>query len=497
GRMILNFIDYFKNLSSSILKIFTLNMTSGSYPYSNLYSGSNLLIILAFGYMVFLIGALFFKKNKEEKNWLHYMIAFIILFFLLMRMTSPFDKINAFIYDKIPGFKLFRSPEKLFVFYPFFYLILLSLLLFYSKFSKKIITAFLIIILLIPIPFYIGDIPEYLSHKDSMGTRYAIQLPLDYYKIEEIIDRDKSQLSIISLPYCGDFGGNWSNYSKWHFFGADFSALLYKRLFISANNFDNPTIETKLSFKEYNDAGIVDKEKFIALLQKFSGKYVILHKDITKEWIDKSQTVYDTINVLESDKILKQLDNNDYFTLYELADDYLMPLISSDKSEIYFQKINPVEYRILIPDLKEKTMIEFHQSYDAQWKLYLKSNQEDNWIEPIGYYKDIKATEFMPAEKIFKLSDLSYMLKKPIFDGTHQMVKDYANSWTVDPQFIKENYPKGYYIENKDGSISLEMTIYFRPQSYFYGGFILDFSLIALGLGYFLGYSIWNKKKKN
>jgi len=54
------------------------------------------------------------------------------------------------------------------------------------------------------------------------------------------------------------------------------------------------------------------------------------------------------------------------------------------------------------------------------------------------------------------------------------MVYDYANQWTIDPEYIRANYPKEYYRENPDGSIDVRMTLYFRPQSYFYLGLIIS-----------------------
>jgi len=463
------------------------------YLSKDIYSNSNILIAISMGYIIFLIISILFQKRKQEKNWLHYFISFVILFSLLMRLTPPFDKVNSLVYQ---FFKFFRSPEKLFVFYPFFYLILLSLLLFYSKFSRRIINCILILVLIIPFPFYIGGIPKYLSYKDRSDYSFTVKIPQEYYDIRKIINEDSYQLSIISLPYSVVNSINWVNYPKWHYIGIDVLSMLYNKSYISSNTYDHPSAETKLSFKEYNEAGIVSKEKFVALLQKFSGKYIILHKDITKDWIDNSQTIYNTIKALESNKILKQLDDNDYFTLYELDDNYLMPLISSSKDEIYFQKVSPVEYKIFIPNLKENTTVEFHQSYNAEWGLYMKPKPGINWNDPLKYYKNTKTTEFMPSEKIFKINDLSYIWERPIFDNTHQIVKDYANSWTIDSQFIRENYTDEYYIKNKDGSIAVEMVIYFRPQSYFYGGFMCDIFLTILSVGYLSGYFFWNKKKK-
>jgi len=136
------------------------------------------------------------------------------------------------------------------------------------------ISAILIFILIIPIPFYIGGIPTYLSHENEKGYKYTIQIPSEYYTIEKIVNKDDKQLSIISLPYSVVNSLNWANYPKWHFVGHDVLHLLYNKYYISANTYDHPALETNLSFKEYNEANRIDKYKFLKILQKFSGKYI-------------------------------------------------------------------------------------------------------------------------------------------------------------------------------------------------------------------------------
>lgn len=70
----------------------------------------------------------------------------------------------------------------------------------------------------------------------------------------------------------------------------------------------------------------------------------------------------------------------------------------------------------------------------------------------------------------FEGEELKYLYEKPIFDSSHHLVNDYANGRTLDANYIKKNFPKDYYKENPDGSIDVNLTLYFRPQSYFYLG---------------------------
>lgn len=102
-------------------------------------------------------------------------------------------------------------------------------------------------------------------------------------------------------------------------------------------------------------------------------------------------------------------------------------------------------------------------------------------------------TECKPQNTFYAGGELSKLWEKPVFDDTHKLVYDYANSWTIDPEYIKANYPSSYYKQNPDGSIDIRMTLYFRPQSYFYLGLIISGTTFVLLLGY-LGWSVVRRK---
>lgn len=479
----------FRWTSTNVIDIFSFRIYRDIDAMNNinLYYDYNILIVSSLGYLLFLIVAILYRKRKNE-YWLSYSMVYLILMFLLMRGTPPFGGANILIYN-LPGFNIFRSADKLFIFYPFFYLISLILLLSYSKLNKIMIITVLIIIIIIPFPFYLGGVSKDLTSgilalNGADRYKYAIKIPQDYFEIKKIVDEYNVQLSIVSLPYSVVNSNNWANYPTWHFLGNDVINTLYDKFYISANVYDAPMLETNLSFKEYNEENKVDKDKFVKLLQKFSVKYILLHRDIDESYQKPSKTVFDTIDELDKKNIIKRLDTNNYFSLYELDEKYVVPLIHSDEFNISFQKFSPVKlsfqkfspvkYDINIYNLHNETNITFHQSYNSQWKLYARYN-DGIACSPIKYYEITKTMECKYMKEIFDISDLTYILEDPIFDNSHIIIDGYANSWTIDRDYIVKNYPKGSYIYNKDGSIDFKMTIYFRPQSYFYIGIILIF----------------------
>ena len=90
---------------------------------------------------------------------------------------------------------------------------------------------------------------------------------------------------------------------------------------------------------------------------------------------------------------------------------------------------------------------------------------------------------------------ISYLWLKPIFDSAHQLVNGYANGWTIDPNYIKQNFDPSYYKENPDGSIDIELTLYYKPQSYFYLGLIVSGTTLLVCLGY-LGWDFARRRKE-
>jgi len=169
--------------------------------------------------------------------------------------------------------------------------------------------------------------------------------------------------------------------------------------------------------------------------------------------------------------------------------------VFSDKNKLSFKKSSPVKYEVYLYNLKNKTNIEFHQSYNSQWKLYLKSNPGNSLCKPSGYYKNSKTTECEQTTQLFEISDIAYIWQNSMSDDTHKMVNEYANGWIIDPEYIIANYPEEYYNKNPDGSIDIELTLYFKPQSYFYMGLMISGIALILCIRYL--YRDWKKKTPN
>lgn len=148
-----------------------------------------------------------------------------------------------------------------------------------------------------------------------------------------------------------------------------------------------------------------------------------------------------------------------------------------------FKKINTTKYNIVFQNISFVN-ITFLSNFHSEWKIYLK--------------------------------DKEWFFSKSLFDDTHHVVYDYANGWTISKdeiiKYVDSNYgnelksqwyPKDlwegkkdykYYKLNPDWSIDIELTLYFKPQSYFYLWLIISWSTFLILIGY-LWYDFIKRRK--
>jgi hypothetical protein len=498
---IIDSVNWIKATSSKVLNNFFLIRGNSAFPvsidkrylgYDGYFIFSSVLTLAPIGFII--LGSI--KKTKRGIYETFLLAGFFLLSVLNIRLTSPFELFNDVFYNNTFGF--FRSSDKLFAFYPYF--VIMLALFGYNKIKWNYKYILLPLLLGPSIFFIIGGVENFMSKKvvssiDGYEYRYTTQIPKEYYYIQSkyFNGTEPTSTTIISLPYAVVNSTNWVNYPKWHYVGNDVTRFLWNKNQIIANTYDHPVLENKFSFRDFNELETGTKEELLFLIQKFSGEYVIFHKDITADWLEKSQYIKGKIEELEKSGDLSKLEDNEYFNLYKLADKNLYPVIYADNSNVKFHRINPTKYKISIQNIKSDTYIRFNQSFNKLWNLY--SSQDQKECDQLKNYNinSFKTTECKFDRKFFEGEELSYLWKQPVFEDSHQLVYDYANQWTIDPEYIKANFDKSYYKENPDGSIDIELTLYFKPQSYFYLGIIISGTTLILCLGY-LGYAFYRKR---
>lgn len=443
------------------------------------------------------------KRWKESVDPLYFILlgTFLTMTFLVSRLTYPFEFINTIFYKDLTLW-LFRSPDKLFIFIPF----LITYLLVYSidsKFKDSKVIYYITILSIILSTLYVYSwwiVKQYLVDI-NWYRQWMIRIPDEYYDIQKIINKDTKNTAILSLPYSVVNSLNWSNYQKWWYIWHDLLHLLYNKNYIYSNWYDHPVLETVISTELFSKKD-TELAELVMVIKKFWVEYIINHKDIDSRFIWAADL---SIQKLIDNDIISEVYISDYFTLYEVWELNLSSLIHSDK--LSFKKINPTQYHVNINQIQTKSLY-FKQSHNPEWKLYLEPYSQISCSDYSIVYSwtvswegsiwtgSYHVTECPSENQFYAGGELAKLWQEPIFDDTHKMVYDYANQWTIDPEYIRANYPREYYHENPDGTIDIRMTLYFRPQSYFYLWLFISGSIFFLLITYF-SYNFLRRKKVN
>jgi hypothetical protein len=472
--------------SSNFINTFTLSMDSSRIPIVS----SKFLTAFSLLYIIFLVGlairalAKINMKNRDEtrNKTIIFLVLFLGLAFLSVRAYSLFAMPNLIIYQ-LPFFNFFRSPEKLFMLIPFVYLVSIVGLFAIVKMKKIYEYVILAVLLIIPSAFYTGQIVREMTGRDNDAYGYVTEIPTEYTDAAKIINASKLDSAVVSLPYSVVNSVNWSNYPVWGFVGQDPLHLLFDKRYISANTYDHPLIEKRPTFQYTSNA--ISSSQFEGDLQKFDAEFVIVHKDVDEKWLKDSEKLNLLAQELVSSGRMVRLENNSLFTLYQLKPENVRPLISSNAAKIVYQKINNTRYDIQIKGLKDDSTIRFDQSFNRYWKLYFAPKEETVCKEKTSY-PQYNSSSCEIQEKYLKGDELGFLGSKNISDSSHKLADGYANSWQVSaPEVIAQNPDS--LVRNADGTIDVNLTIYFEPQTYLYllfggNGLLLLIALALLAL---------------
>ncbi len=151
---------------------------------------------------------------------------------------------------------------------------------------------------------------------------------------------------------------------------------------------------------------------------------------------------------------------------------------------IIFKRVNPTKYIVNVENATKPFFLVFSESYNPGWKIYYM-NKNTALGKVIAKYPDVNVEEAKNSWYKFTPQDVVYLLRKPaVNESYHFKANGYANAWYINPEKI-----------NKDGSGNFTLTIYFRPQSYFYLGLFISMITLILSISY-LFYD-WKRDKED
>lgn len=409
-----------------------------NFPYAALYKYRSFFEFLTILPIFLIVAGLFFIEKisiVQRKYYILFSILLAILTMFIAKVRPPFEVFNQFFYH-IWGINTLRGYEKFAIFTPFVFSVLLLFAM--QAFSKKTILKILafsclFLILVTPLPFYLGKLHQNMSavfvrdtvslkEKDYKIAKYSflVKIPEQYYDIKNVVNDDSADVQIATLPYNVVDSISWSNYEKWKLMGADITSSLYNKRFIDANTdyFGGWFYGKDLNETEGSQKWVVE------LLGMMNAKYIIYHKDVEPQFLEKSK---EKITELQNEGLLELIAENDYFNLYEIRSDLIFPLITFQEKEIEiskdaqsieenfskiksnvfpieFRKISPKKYEIEKTDFKKGNIV-LAYPFDPNWRAYVKSSdgrtlELKDHFRARGYANGWKVDEELSISKI-------------------------------------------------------------------------------------------------
>ncbi len=438
---------------------------------------------------VLFIGLLYFRKYSNKKNQIIFIflfISFLISLFLFTVNIGPLKDLFTYL-RYVPGFIMFRNfYDKFAIGYILIYSLLItySLLIVHLKFNIKFWLVFGI--------FSLAIFFNFLPIKQTINSPLwktksiyrVINIPNEYLETMKFVNSEiPSTNTILSVP----FGASIYTVIKEDKSNNVYVGASPVRIFSGVND-----ISGHYSFNFSDQANTIDAvfvdrefEKLKKILFEYNINYILVTKNLPEE-VKRAKWLYDEQMLsVQNQEFINGIANKKIYTSdnknYEIYDLKNKNTILSSKN-ITYQKVSPVKYRFFIRNINSQNL-DFHDTYHGDWKIFIQKNPNLNWCKNKKFLKS-DVVECQEAKKLFEINDLKYFFEKPVFDDKHSTVFGYGNRWSINNKEISTNYNQDFYVKNKDGSIDAEFVLYFKPQTYFYYGFIFSFVVYLLGAIY-------------
>lgn len=418
-----------------------------------------------------LLGLFFNRKNKLV---IFFALITLLGIFLGKQNADPFPSVYFWLFDHIPGFTGFREASKHYYIIAIGYAVLIGAFISWAlknqvafKIKNYLRYSFIALILFVSLWN-----TRLMINGRAESLFVPKQIPSDYAIFKTFLSKQPDYFYTLWVPN----PSHWALFTNQHpVAGLDSLIQDWTWRDKVSQNFQNGN-DPMLS--ELTD--ILNRSYSDQLLKNSSFKYVAIFLD------DKNRTEqYYNLYALYGSRefFIKNLNQLDYLKKIDIGTKDLVvyenknykPLLytTKEKETIYddipFQSVkydfvNSTQYKINLENISNHVYLNFAQTYHPEWKLRMG---DFSWFEA--------------------LRDKNYFLS----DENHSKNTANLNSYFIDPKEICQS--NASCRQNPDGSYNINLTLYFKPQSYFYLGLIISGLTLAGLLGY-LGYYFIRRK---
>ncbi len=445
----------------------------------NAYYNNIVVIVINFVFIILFLSILFFRniKNNIKCDWYILFGAFLVGIFLIKGANGPFGQFNLFLYEKMPFFWIFRSPDLRFT--PFVILAITLILIFYfssiyDKRTRIVISGIFMLYFLVIVSYPI------ITRTVIEGQRGIIpslntQISNEYLQVAEILNSEKSSSKVLYLPTRYWYlSGKDIKYTGWPFL----NHIINKMVFYNSSGALIPKNTNKLIGSFFSGDFSPDN------LKKMGIGYIVYdhNADINRELVNPQEfdSLYDSLELAITKYGYKRdtISSLELITLQEST-----PLISVDNdiknNEIVFKKINPVKYNIDLLLKTGSTSLNFLENYDKSWNIYLRPVGDKLECNSPVHFNEFNVTECAQEKKYIDLESISIRSFPKIDNANHHILNSFANSWTINQNYITSNFPNTYYEIMPDGRLRLNIILLYRSQLFVYASLAISFILIT------------------
>ena len=418
------------------------------------------------------VGSLLSKKNKTA---VFFTVVALAGIFLSKQVDYPFPWVYPWLFSHIPGFNAFREASKFYSLIAISYAVLISFFIDYLiKYNNTTIIRKVSTGLISSAILMISISNTFPILNEQIKTLFIGRImPSDYVIFGNFLSNQREFSRTLWIP----------RNSNWGYYDVNHPIMSYAALVSDEWK--------ELSEENLNISPWQDQSDFLNVMTgKYSNnfldilsiKYIVVPLFETKNDDDLFKEYYKTrqyyIDVLNNQSYLKKVPlETSHLVVYENKN--YRPHIYATKNketiqeDIPFEKVdfefrNSTEYVVHLKNVSSPVHLNFSEKYHPDWRVRVGVF---HWIDVLKQ-KDY----FLP-------------------EGFHLKNDSKLNSFVIDPKYIKNNVSRDLYKENLDGSIDVNLTLYFKPQSYFKLGLIISGVSLVGCLGYLGWYWVRRKMK--
>lgn len=313
------------------------------------------------------------KENTIRRRIVFFVLLAVVGAFLSKGVNQPFGGINSWLFEKIPGFSLFRDPTKFYVFISLSYSLLIPFsvdrvvdkLKKFNLFAFLVRMGFLVLILVTLAPAFLGNIG---------GTLKERPIADDYMQLEQYLDSQKDYFRVLWVPVRQRFG-----------YASENHPYLNSEDYVSDGMCFSPLCSLKKEMKSDWLSGCVPNErcylknlsyflnpKTEAVLSEMSVKYVIVPYDQYGEIFVKDRK-YDPSQrpqieaFLASIPWLERVSSIGKIAIFKVKNHKDHFWIVNNDAGVLWRRINPTRYSVRLNDLSNEVLLIFSERYDSRW----------------------------------------------------------------------------------------------------------------------------------